>query len=146
MPYRKSQVRDLMTPDPITANPGMPLYEANTLMFENGVRRLPVVSKGRLVGMVTLSDIQRALPTAFDAWDTDTQLKVSQLVVGDVMTPEPVTASPEDSLQAAAEQMLENQVSALPVVEDERVVGILTESDIFRLVVSAWSEAHVARV
>ena len=55
------------------------------------------------------------------------------------MSPDPVTVAPSDTIQEAAEQMLENQVSGLPVVEDGRVVGIVTESDIFRLVVTSWS-------
>ncbi len=60
--------------------------------------------------------------------------------VGDVMSSDPITVGPGDTIQDAAEQMLENQVSGLPVVEDDRVVGIVTESDIFRLVVTSWSE------
>lgn len=60
------------------------------------------------------------------------------LTVSDVMTPDPVIVTPEDTIQEVAEQMLENQVSAPPVVQNERVVGIITESDIFKFIVSSW--------
>ena len=75
MKHRMLQVRDLMTRDPIVVAPDLPLYEAYALMYENEIRRLPVVSSEGLVGIVTLSDIQRALPSAFDAYDTDTRLE-----------------------------------------------------------------------
>jgi acetoin utilization protein AcuB len=138
--HRKLQVRDLMTSDPVVADTEMSLYDAYALMFENEIRRLPVLAHRRLAGIITLGDIQRALPSAFGAWETATRLQATTLTVGDVMSPDPITVAPEDTIQEAAAQMLENQVSGLPVVEDERVVGIVTESDIFRLVVSSWSE------
>ena len=140
MKHRRLQVRDLMTRDPIVVEGGMSLYDAYALMFENEIRRLPVVNRGRIVGIITLSDIQRAVPTAFGAWETATGLQVTTLTVADVMSPDPITVAPEDTIQEAAAQMLENQVSGLPVIQDDRVAGIVTESDIFRLVVSAWAE------
>ena len=140
MKHRRLQVRDLMTRDPIVVEGEMSLYDAYALMFENEIRRLPVVNRGRIVGIITLSDIQRAVPTAVGAWETATGLQVTTLTVADVMSPDPITVAPEDTIQQAAAQMLENQVSGLPVVQDDRAVGIVTESDIFRLVVSAWAE------
>jgi acetoin utilization protein AcuB len=56
------------------------------------------------------------------------------------MTPDPITVTPEETIQEVAEEMLENQVSALPVVQNERVVGIITESDIFKFIVSSWAQ------
>ena len=56
------------------------------------------------------------------------------------MVADPVTVAPEDTIQDVAEQMLENQVSALPVVQNDRVIGIITESDIFKFIVASWSE------
>jgi acetoin utilization protein AcuB len=143
MKHRKLQVRDLMTKDPVVAEPAMSLYDAYALMFENEVRRLPVLRKNRLVGIITLGDIQRALPSAFGPWETDLRLKVTTLTVGDVMSPDPVTINAEDTVQEAAAQMLESQVSGLPVMQGDQVIGIVTESDIFRLVVSSWSEESV---
>lgn len=56
------------------------------------------------------------------------------------MTSDPITVAPEDTIQGVAELMLENQVSGLPVVQNDRVIGIVTESDIFKLIVASWSE------
>lgn len=140
MQRHKAQVQDLMTPNPFIVAPETTLYDAYTMMFEQEVRRLPVVRGKTLVGIVTLSDIQRVLPTAFAETDTNAQLQVMTLTVGDVMTPDPVTVTPEDTIQEVAEQMLENQISALPVVQNERVIGIITESDIFKFIVSSWAE------
>jgi acetoin utilization protein AcuB len=144
MKHRRLQVRDLMTKDPITTGGGLSLYDAYALMYENEIRRLPVIQHGKLAGIVTLSDIQRALSAVVagdqTAAETTADLRASALTVGDVMSPDPITVAPGDAIQDAAEQMLENQISGLPVVEDGRVVGIVTESDIFRLVVASWSE------
>lgn len=140
MQRHKSQVQDLMTENPFVVEPETSLFDAYTLMFEKEIRRLPVVYDQKLVGIITLSDIQRVLPSVFAETDTDTALEVTPLTVGDVMTADPVTVAPEDTLQDAAEQMLENQVSGLPVVQNDRVIGIITESDIFKLIVASWSE------
>jgi CBS domain-containing protein len=141
MQRHKSQVQDLMTENPFVVEPETSLLDAYTLMFEKEIRRLPVVRGKKLVGIITLSDIQRALPSAFEEAGPDTQLKITSLTVGDVMTADPVTVVPEDTIQEVAEQMLENQVSGLPVVQNERVIGIITESDIFKFIVSSWSES-----
>ena len=144
MKHRRLQVRDLMTKDPITVGAGQSLYDAYALMFEHEFRRLPVIQHGKLAGIVTLGDIQRALSAVLTggqtAAETTADLRASTLAVGDIMSPDPITVAPGDTIQEAAEQMLENQISALPVTEDGRVVGIVTESDIFRLVVTSWSE------
>lgn len=140
MRRHKSQVQDLMTENPFVVEPDTSLFDAYSLMFEKEVRRLPVVRGKKLVGIVTLSDIQRALPVAFAEADTNTRLQVTTLTVGDIMTSDPITVAPEDTIQEAAETMLENQVSGLPVVQDERVIGIITESDIFKFVVASWAE------
>ena len=140
MKHRRLQVRDLMTKDPITIGAGLSLDDAYALMAAHDIRRLPVVQHGKLAGIVTLGDIRRALSFAMTGGAANGGLGAAALTVADIMSPDPITVAPGDTIQEAAEQMLENQVSALPVVEDGRVVGIVTESDIFRLVVTSWSE------
>ena len=140
MQRHKSQVQDLMTKNPFVVEPDTALLDAYTLMFEKEIRRLPVVHGKTLVGIVTLSDIQRAVPSIFETADIHTRLQATTLTVGDVMVADPVTVAPEDTIQDVAEQMLENQVSALPVVQNDRVIGIITESDIFKFIVASWSE------
>ena len=135
-----TQVNDWMTRDPITCSPEMSLAGAYALMLENDVRRLIVVDRGEVVGIITLSDILRALPGLTDEADDATRLLTVTRKVADVMSTDPILVDPEDTIQEAAERMLEYQISGLPVVSGDKVVGIITESDIFRLVVESWSD------
>lgn len=139
-----TQVNDWMTRDPIICSPSTSLAAAYSLMLENDIRRLIVVDHDELVGMVTLSDILRAMPGLAVESDDATRLMAVTRPVGDVMSSDPIVVDPEDTIQEAAERMLEYQVSGLPVISGSRVVGIITESDIFRLVVESWSEVSKA--
>ncbi len=139
MQRTQSQVNDWMTRTPLTISPNASLVDAYDLMRENEVRRLLVVEK-ELIGIITQSDILRALPGLLDEGDRETRLMKVTRKVRDVMTYDPVTVDPEDTIQEAAERMLEYEVSGLPVISGGRPVGIITESDIFRLVVESWSK------
>jgi acetoin utilization protein AcuB len=134
-----SQVQEVMTENPIVISPGASLADAYALMFDNEIRRLPVVVDNELVGIITLSDIQRTIPPSLEDADMQTRLAIVARKVGDEMTNDPVTIAPDDTIQEAAARMLEYQVSGLPVVQEGRVVGIITESDIFKLIVNGWS-------
>jgi acetoin utilization protein AcuB len=133
-------VRDWMTPDPITIGPETTLPQAHRLMMEHSIRRLPVVKEGRLVGMVTLGDLRGAEPsgaTSLSIWEANYLL--SQLRVEEIMTPRPYTVSEDATLGEAAQMMLAHKISGLPVVDEGGdIVGIITESDIFRMVVQDW--------
>lgn len=133
-----TEVQDWMSEQPVVVAPDATLAEAYRLMLEKEVRRLPVVAR-ELVGIVTMGDILRGTPVTSDDVDTETQLLLSERRVRDVMTYDPVTINPSATIQDAAERMLEYQVSGLPVVRNGNVVGVITESDIFRLVVESWS-------
>lgn len=136
-----TEVQDWMRENPVTITPGATLAEAQELMTEHEVRRLPVVENGELVGIITYSDILRQIPPSREEEETDhAAVLLSQRTVGEVMTYSPITISPSATIQEAAERMLEYQVSGLPVVRNNKVVGIITESDIFRLVVESWAE------
>jgi acetoin utilization protein AcuB len=137
-----SQVQEVMTEKPIVISPGGSLADAYALMFENEIRRLPVVAGDELVGIITLSDIQRTMPPNLEDADVQTRLAVVARRVGDEMTNDPVTIAPDDTIQEAAARMLEYQVSGLPVVQHDHVVGIITESDIFKLIVNGWSREN----
>jgi len=133
-----------MTPNPVVITPKTSLIDAYTVMCDNEIRRLPVVEQGELVGIITMSDILRSVPNlSEDETDTATRLLLVTLTVVDLMTSEPVTIAPDDTIQDAAELMLENQVSGIPVLQGDQVVGIITESDIFKLVVNAWSGERI---
>jgi acetoin utilization protein AcuB len=135
------QVSDWMSRDPVTISASASLAQAYELMREHEIRRL-LVTNGELIGIVTLSDIQRELPGPTEGTDVRTRLAMVTRAVRDVMTYDPITVDPEDTIQEAAERMLEYEVSGLPVISGNRPVGIITESDIFRLVVESWAETE----
>ncbi|MBI5033122.1 MAG: CBS domain-containing protein [Chloroflexi bacterium] len=132
-----------MTPDPITIGPDTTLPEADRLMKECGIRRLPVVENGRLVGIITLGDVREASPsnaTSLSIYELN--YLISRLTVGTMMTQDPITITPDTSIEAAARLMLEHKIGGLPVVDGTRVVGIITESDIFRLLITEGELRH----
>jgi CBS domain-containing protein len=137
---KQDLVKHWMTRSVITITPGTSLPEAHRLMTEKRIRRLPVVDRGKLVGIVTLGDVRGAEPSAastLSVWEMNNLL--AKLTVSEIMTREPVTISQEATISTVAEIMLEKKFSGLPVVDDTgKLVGIITESDIFRLVVREW--------
>lgn len=143
---KQELVRRWMTPDPITIDPNNNLVDAHALMRDNNIRRLPVVNKnGELVGIVTLGDVREASPsdaTSLSVWELNYLLL--KLRISEIMTRDPITVYTSDTIAEAANLMLENKVSGLPVVEPTgKLVGIITESDIFRLVVENWGQTEL---
>ncbi len=129
------QIKDHMTRPPITAPPEMPMQEALQLMRERGIRRLPVVDKkGKLVGIVSDRDLLHASPsdaTSLSVWELNYLL--SKVTLKDVMTKNVITVTPETPVQEAARIMAEKKIGGLPVVQAGKVVGIITETDLFRV-------------
>jgi acetoin utilization protein AcuB len=125
-----------MTSDPITVSSSTTLPEAYWLMVENNIRRLLVVDKDRLVGIVTMEDLRGSFHTEIIAINP---LKVnemlSELPVRQLMSKNPMTIAPTANVVEAARKMLEHKISTLPVMDSEKVVGIITESDLFRVLV-----------
>jgi acetoin utilization protein AcuB len=123
-----------MTPDPITATPKTTHREAVELMREHGFRRLPVVDKrGKLVGIVSEVDLLSTAPspaTTLSIYEIYTLL--DKLTLDQIMV-SPVLAVEEDcDIAAAARFMVDNKVSCLPVMQGDKLVGIITETDIYR--------------
>jgi len=125
-------VKDYMTRHPIMIAPETPAVEAQNIMIENNVRHLPVVGDGkRLLGLVTRERL-KVPPTdlgSLNVWEISRFL--SNLKVSDVMIKKKdlFITSPDTTLEAAAQIMCEHKVGSLLVVEDEVVVGIITEVD-----------------
>jgi acetoin utilization protein AcuB len=126
-----------MTPNPVTVTPETTLPEAHRLMKERRIRRLPVMDGDKLVGIVTWGDIREASPsdaTSLDIYELHTLL--AKLSVREIMTRSPITVRPTTSIAQAAQLMLEHKIGGLPVVNRHgRLIGIITESDIFRVLV-----------
>jgi CBS domain-containing protein len=139
---KQELVGDWMTREVITISPDTSLAEAHKLMQEKGIRRLPVVDHDRIVGIVTLGDVRGAEPSqasSLSIWEMHDLL--AKLKVTEVMTRHPMTIGQDANIGEAARIMLDHKFSGLPVVnESAHLVGIITESDIFRLVASEWSK------
>jgi len=143
---RSIKVRDWMSRPAIQVTPETSVSEAHRLMVELKIRRLPVMQGADLVGIVTIGDIREAEPsdaTSLSVWEINS-LWV-RLTVCEIMTREVITVGLDDSVFDAAQIMLEHRIGGLPVVGAVgNVVGILTESDIFRLVMRLHEEQLAA--
>jgi acetoin utilization protein AcuB len=129
-------VGEWMTTGPETVGPQASAVEAYERMRARKIHRMPVVDgAGRLVGIVTRSDIEGAVSfrRTEGGWH-EARFALAGTEVADVMTPNPTTVAPATPMREAAALMLGAHLSGLPVVEDGKLVGIITESDLFRLV------------
>ncbi|TNF88749.1 MAG: CBS domain-containing protein [Gammaproteobacteria bacterium] len=132
-------VRDWMSGDVITASKDTTLPDAHKMMVDNKIRRLPVMRRGKLVGIITRGDVRGAEPSQATSLSVhELHYLLARLTIDEIMTPKPFTVRPDDSIGYAAKIMMDNNISGLPVVENGELVGIITESDIFRMIVSGW--------
>ena len=119
-----TQIRDLMTENPSSCERGTPVAEAAKVMARENVGSVPVVQGGKLVGVVTDRDlVVRLLAEERDPQST---------TVGEIASSDPVTLAPDDELDKALQLLARHQVRRLPVVEGERLVGIVAQADIAR--------------
>lgn len=125
-------VKDRMTVNPTTISDLATIIEAGEIFRKNNFVRLPVVHDGKLVGIITQDDLLKVSPsqaTTLSVWELNYVL--SKLLIKDAMTKNPITIGPEVTLEEAALLMREKEIGALPVVEHDKLLGIITESDIF---------------
>ena len=117
------KIKSLMIVNPVTVTESTSIQNAIELMKEKGFRHLPVVSKEmKLKGFITLSDLKQGLIPAM----------VGDLTLSDLMITDPITVAPDDDLETAARLIYEHKISGMPVVVNDKLVGIITESDILR--------------
>jgi acetoin utilization protein AcuB len=131
-------VKGWMTSDVLTIDEDTSMMKASEIMRENNIRRLPVMHKGKLVGIVTDRDIKEASPSKATTLDVhELYYLLSELKIKDIMSTHVFTISPEETVEKAAVKMLEHHISGLPVVNDKgKVVGLITQWDIFKVLVS----------
>ena len=128
----KNLVRDWMTPKPLTVTSNVTIPEAYWMMVNNKIRRLLVVDDENLVGIITIEDLRQKIPfTTFSMDAVRASDILAHYPIGKIMSLNPKTTSPDTPLVKAAQLMLENNISTLPVMDDDKLVGIITESDIF---------------
>ena len=127
-------VRERMTHNPITITPSTSVGDALRVMREKKIKRLPIMdSKGQLVGIVSEKDLLYASPspvTSLNVWEIHELL--GKLVVEKVMTPRVITVGEEQPLEEAARIMEDGRIGGLPVMRGKVLVGIITESDLFK--------------
>ena len=128
-------VRERMSHPVITIQPEIPIMEAHDLMKKEHIRRLPVINHHkRLVGIVSEKDLLHAEPsfaTSLNLWEIHYLL--SKITVKEVMTRDVITITENTPLEEAAQIMADNKIGGLPILRDDRVVGIITETDLFRI-------------
>lgn len=128
-------VKEFMTPEPITITADTAVPAALRLMGEKKIRRLPVMdSHGKLVGIVSDKDLLHASPspaTSLAIWEI-TDL-MSKLKVEKVMTRNVITVTEDTPLEEAALIMADKRIGSLLILRDKELVGIITESDLFRV-------------
>lgn len=143
MALKNFLVAEVMTPDPVIIESEALLAEAEELMEEYKVRRLPVLEDGQLVGIISKGDVREARmaelagrhpyePVTEERW----------LTVAEAMTSPVITVTPQTTLVEAAQLMLEHKIGGLPVLENDQLVGILTETDVLRLLVQEAQESE----
>lgn len=137
-------VSERMTKNVITVSPDTPFQDALNLMRENKIRRLPVVDKGgRLVGIVVEKDLLYASPSPATSLSVfEIHYLLSKIHVKDVMTKRVITVGEDCPLEEAARIMVDNKIGSLPIMRDKELVGIITETDIFKVFTEALGGRH----
>lgn len=127
-------VGERMSKPVITVSPEMPISDALNLMKKERIRRMPVVKDGKLIGIVCDVDLLNASPssvTTLSIWEMNYLL--SKITVSEVMSKNVLTVSEDTPIEQAARIMADNKVGGLPVMRDGYVVGIITETDLFKI-------------
>jgi len=126
------RVRDIMQSDLVSALPHLSARDACELMWARGFHHLPVVNeRTEIIGMISDRDLLRRAVLQLKPRG---EVLIRDATAHDIMTPDPTTVSPEATLKEALTMLLENHFSSLPVVEEGRLVGLITYTDVLRFV------------
>jgi acetoin utilization protein AcuB len=131
-------VRSRMTRDVKTVSPDTSLADALNVSRTHRIRHLPVVVGTRLVGLVTDRDLRLAMPPIWAAQQEELHRALHTRTVGEVMATRIITASPDLPVEDAGKLLYENRIGCLPVLEEDRLTGILTETDLLRAFVELF--------
>ena len=126
-------VHDIMSTKLVTISAEDRLSTVEDIMTLGGVRHMPVVRRGQLVGVVSERDLLRASQSNLNAFGIEQRRAFLQAVeIQRVMSSPPIVIHPESTAEEAALLMAEKKIGCLPVLEDEKLVGMLTETDLLR--------------
>lgn len=141
----ENPVKEWMSTSVITVSPDTTLPEAHALMAEHKIRRLVVVDGNKVVGMVTRGDVRGAEPSEATTLSIfEVNYLLARLTVSKIMSKDIASIGPDEPIGKAASLMDEKKISGLPVMDGGKLAGIITESDIFRMVVAGWKETAKA--
>lgn len=125
-------VKNKMKTNPFTISSDQTIPEAHEIMEQYAIKRLPVIKNGKLIGVVSKTDIMRTSPSKATTFSMgEITYLLSKTKISQVMTKKPLTISSSALLEEAAILMRDNNIGFLPVVDADKLVGIITESDIF---------------
>jgi len=128
------RIKDMMTKNPVTVDSKTLLLDAQKILRENNIRRLPVVDKGKLVGIITQHDFLMASPSPVTSLSIhELNYLLSKMEVSEIMKKNPVTITPDTPFEEALKIGQNKKIGSFPVVEKGKLVGIVTESDIVRV-------------
>jgi len=133
-------IKKRMSSPVITVEPDLPIMQALDLMKKNRIRRLPVVKNGKMVGIVSEGDLLNASPsdaTSLSVWELNYLL--GKITVDEIMTEKVITVDEDTPIEEAAFLMDENKIGGLPVVHKGELVGLITETDLFRIFLELMS-------
>jgi acetoin utilization protein AcuB len=130
-------VRDRMTPDPICGRPEMPVTEAQALMNQHKIRHLPILDEGgQLVGLVTQRALLKALPSDTSHFSRfEVSYVLAKIKVREVMVTHVLTIREDTAIEEAARIMADERIGCLPVLREGRLIGIITDNDLFTTMV-----------
>jgi acetoin utilization protein AcuB len=132
------RIRDVMTKNPITVDSETLVLDAQRMMKENNIRRLPVVDKGNLVGIVTQHDLLQASPSPATSLSIhELNYLLAKMKVKEVMKKNPFTLTPDTPFEEALRIGQDKKIGSFPVMDKGKLVGIITESDTVRFLTRA---------
>ena len=130
---KREKVNNVMTTELVTINVNDSLHNANNLFSSQEIRHLPVVANDQLVGILSQTDILRiSFGNTFGEQDGGDEAIFDMLSINQIMKHSPTTVDSNESIKDAARILAENEFHALPVVEDDQLVGIITTTDIMK--------------
>jgi len=133
-------VRDYMSADPVIIGPNDSVGDALELLKDHSIRRLPVVSKGKLIGLVTNTDLIKASPSPATSLSIhEINYLYPKIKIKDIMTKDVLTIGPDEAIEEAAVLMREKKFGTLVVADKNNLVGIITESDLFKAFIDVFN-------
>ncbi len=133
-------IKKRMSSPVITVDPDMPIMQALDLMKKNRIRRMPVVRGEKMVGIISEGDLLNAAPsdaTSLSVWELN--YLIGKIKVNEIMTRNVITVTADTPIEEAAYLMDENKIGGLPVMEQGKLVGLITETDLFRIFLELMS-------